>query len=434
MEGPPKNRTSGLINTLKSLNKMKLKTPLILKPIFLILAISTIGMLSCVEEYWPELVGNYENFLVVDGKITNEAGPYTVKLSNSSSLSDPKYNPLSGAFVTISDNEGNSETLSEISPGTYQTSETGIQGVIGRMYKLGVSTGDKTYETAYEELLAPVGIESINYKEETHKVSETEEIYESGYQFYISSEKATNNETYFYWEVEETYEHHASYPIEFMYSGSQEVLSDKYLYFYCWTTEIVHEIYTKSTKDLIEAKINELSLHFISAENEKTRLGYSVAAKQYCISEKAYVFHKSLGDMNSNNEGLYSSQPYQIRGNLVNIDNPQETALGYFLTAAVSASEHIFTPKKFFLPEELDEWSKAHCHIRSGGYPNLPSNYHYMISSTPDQWPLYFAEAWIMHVSKDRTWYTLELVGVEDICADCRVSGGTTQKPDFWVD
>ncbi|NOX47147.1 MAG: DUF4249 family protein [Chlorobi bacterium] len=87
-------------------------------------------LVSCEERYTPELNGNYQNVLVVDGKITNGAPPYTVKLSVSSNVEDPQYIALSGYEVKIMDNVGSIEILSETEDGTYMTSESGMQGVM----------------------------------------------------------------------------------------------------------------------------------------------------------------------------------------------------------------------------------------------------------------------------------------------------------------
>jgi len=453
MEVPPKNQISGLINMHNNIKEMKIKISHVLKPLLIILAISTIGMLSCVEEYWPELNSDYDNLLVVDGKITNEAGPYTIKLSHSSSLSEPSQNPLSDAIVIISDNEGNSETLSETSSGTYETSITGMQGVIGRMYKLSISTEGKTYESAFEELLAPVGVESVSHKEETHKVSETEEIYESGHQFYISTETATKNKSYFYWEIEETYEHHAPYPIGYIYNGTYDYLN-KYglphpyefnnpdsLYF-CWTTDKVNIIFTQSTEYLNTPKVNELALHFIPLSDERLRIHYSLMAKQYVVSEKAYAFMKSLEDLNSNNDNLYASMPYQIRGNLVNTENPQETALGYFLTAGVSNSEHFFLPANvrpyeeyerwYMVEHEFELWAQAHClYPAPDGFNKRLRYWEEIAISTPDDWPLYLTNVWAISSPPSKL---LVVINKQPECVDCRTYGGTTQKPDFWID
>jgi len=403
--------------------------------------IGTIALYSCVEEYWPELEGSYENLLVVDGKITNEPGPYTIQLSRSSSLLDNDYNPLTGAIVVISDDAGNTETLFESSPGNYKTSIIGMQGVIGRKYKLSISSDGKTYESAYEELLAPTGVESVNYVEETQKISETEEIYESGYQFYLTTERASNPKNYFYWEVVETYEYHAPYTIDYIYNGSYNSTGglinydEPYALYYCWTTKNVNQIYTQNTEYLSEAKVRNLPLHFIPMEDEKLRIQYSMIAKQYSISETAYHFKKSLEDLNSDNSGLYAIQPYQIRGNLYNVDTPEEPVLGYFLTAGVSYSEHVFTPTPMITQAEADQWSRETCFVVAPDAFNKKPSYREVIAmSSPQDWPLYLSIVWATAFGPSGTSY-IPLTYVHDkfLCIDCRTNGGTTQKPDFWI-
>ena len=122
---------------------------------------------SCVEEYWPEIDSNSNQLLVVDGKITNFPGPYTVKLSLSSTLLDTAFIPQTLAKVTILDDQGNQEVLIENYPGIYQTSLGGIQGVIGRSYKINIVLNNgNTYESDYEKLLSPVEIEDVLYEQE----------------------------------------------------------------------------------------------------------------------------------------------------------------------------------------------------------------------------------------------------------------------------
>ncbi len=406
----------------------------------LLMTISIVLIASCVEEYWPELEGGYEDLLVVDGKITNEAGPYTIRLSKSSSLLNQAYNPLTGAIVIISDDDGNSESLFESSPGMYQTVD--IQGVIGRKYKLSISTEGKTYESDYEELLAPIGIEAVSYAEETHKVSETEEIYESGYQFYVSSELAPNPKNYFYWELEETYEYHAPYPIEYIFNGAYHSDGEPFLYhedpyvmYYCWTSNTIKEIFTQNTAYLSEPKINRHPLHFVQHNEEKMRIQYSVMAKQFIVSEKAYIFKKGLEDLNSDNGGLYTRQPYQIRGNMYNVDNPEEAVLGYFLTAGVSTSEHLFTPPAVITEVEALEWSRTTCFVIAPNVFNkLPKFRQVLNESSPEEWPLYLSHVQALYIYPSNSFYAELLIVHDDFsCIDCRMNGGTTQKPDFWI-
>ncbi len=73
------------------------------KIIKLILLMITVGLLTfaCVEAYWPDLGTKYDRALVVDGLVTDRPGPYTVKLSYSSTVGKPEYIPASGYQVGI---------------------------------------------------------------------------------------------------------------------------------------------------------------------------------------------------------------------------------------------------------------------------------------------------------------------------------------------
>jgi hypothetical protein len=83
--------------------------------------------------------------LVIQADITNLAGPYIVKLNNSVNFSDPNVLPgVPNAFITITDNVGNKDTLTSTSTiGEYKT--TFIQGIQGRTYTLNVSVNGNTY-------------------------------------------------------------------------------------------------------------------------------------------------------------------------------------------------------------------------------------------------------------------------------------------------
>ena len=93
-------------------------------------------VLSCVTEFQPDTV-SLPPSLVVEGQITDQPGPYTVKLTRTADYSYKAINLLeTGAVVSIEDDQGNRETLREQAPGgVYQTRDAGIQGVAGRSYK-----------------------------------------------------------------------------------------------------------------------------------------------------------------------------------------------------------------------------------------------------------------------------------------------------------
>ncbi len=85
--------------------------------------------------------------IVIVGNINDQPGPYTVTLNQTVNFSDPNsFPPVSGAFISIADNAGNTDTLVETIPGTYHTKK--IMGVAGRTYNLTVIANGQTYTSS----------------------------------------------------------------------------------------------------------------------------------------------------------------------------------------------------------------------------------------------------------------------------------------------
>jgi len=397
-----------------------------------LIIISSIIYVSCVEEYWPELDEDTENLLVVDGKITNEPGPYTVELYRSSSIEQkPQTISELNAIVIISDDQGNSETLTEFRDGIYKTSETGIQGVIGREYKLTINTASgKTYESAFDKLRMPVEIEEVTVKEETNQIlSDTEFVEEDGIRFYITTETATNDTNYYYWDLEETYEYHSKYEIAYAlyedvnrrtiksFADLYEVENRRFLY-YCWRTNKIRDIFTYSTLHLSEPQIYDLPLHFVKYQSEKARVKYSLLAKQLSISKEAFTFLNSLKDQDTDQDELYTKQPYQISGNIFNVEDQTEAVFGYFIVAGVSTGKRIFAKA----PPGYD--ANNSCIIETSDVLSR-LKYGYFQS-----WPVY-----VTLVDAEGQMNPIPAIfPLTPTCLDCTLKGGDTIKPDYWDD
>ena len=97
---------------------------------------------------------------VIEGEITDEARPYQVKISKTVNFSESNNFPkVSGAVVTISDDVGNLETLTESKSGIYQTKI--LRGVSNRIYTLTVKHDGKTF-TSVSKMPALVPLLNIN--------------------------------------------------------------------------------------------------------------------------------------------------------------------------------------------------------------------------------------------------------------------------------
>lgn len=98
---------------------------------------------SCTKEIDLPLP-NDSNKVVIEANVNEGAGPHTVRVSRSVAFTNTNTFPaINGAIVTLSDDQGNSEQLTETSPGNYTTST--LEGVQGRNYCLSTTVDGTTY-------------------------------------------------------------------------------------------------------------------------------------------------------------------------------------------------------------------------------------------------------------------------------------------------
>ncbi|MCK4679427.1 MAG: DUF4249 domain-containing protein [Bacteroidales bacterium] len=371
---------------------------------------------ACVEEYWPELDEKYENMLVVDGMITNKPGPYIVKISLSTTVNKPAYMPLSNCEVMIIDDKGNSETLNENEPGVYTTSPSGIRGMVGRKYKITIHTPDeKNYESTFEELKQPVGINSvyaeIEYREDINYVYDL-----AGYQFYLDTYQAESDTNFFLWKLERTYKFNANYRIKYIFDGEFHVMAHSDSLYTCYKTDNIEEIFTYHTLNLTDPKLTRFPLHFVNTETKELSIRYSLLVKQLSISETAYQFWNSLEDRESEEGSMYTKQPYQIRGNVFNTDNAGEPVMGFFLVAG-RTDKRVFVNRPFTLNFHYN----TTCFL-------ITQELLTVLSLMQDQWPLYLYA--VFHETGGQS----PALPSDQSCLDCTIGGGKIIKPDFWID
>lgn len=100
-----------------------------------------------------------QSSVVIEGNITNEPGPYYVRITKSIALSKTiDYPTIDDATVTINDDEGNTDVLVPQGDGIYQT--TSLTGAEGRTYTLTVEAEGKSY-TAQSTMPQQVPFDSI---------------------------------------------------------------------------------------------------------------------------------------------------------------------------------------------------------------------------------------------------------------------------------
>ncbi len=129
------------------------------KDSILTLFVGTLALFSCQKIIKVDLNSSAPK-VVIEGSINDEPGPYFVKVSQTVNFDQTNIFPaVTGATVIISDDAGNSEALTESSPGVYRSAT--ITGVAGRTYTLSVTAAGKTY-IAVSKMNNPVQMDSVN--------------------------------------------------------------------------------------------------------------------------------------------------------------------------------------------------------------------------------------------------------------------------------
>mgnify|MGYP006296006533 CR=1 FL=1 len=374
-----------------------------IKFLFFTTVISILFISAC-EEQINITQKQFDEALVVDGTITNDPGPYTVKISYTSKVNNSEFRPYSGCVVTIFEQSGESEILSEVEPGVYKTAENGIQGEVGKSYSIDIQTPDgKTYISDYQEIKAPVGIDSVYAKLEFEEnPGATQDV--PGYQFYMSTEP-TPEDVFLLWEMEETYEYTADYQlVQTMYEGVINKNHNPDTNYRCWNTQPVKEIFTEQTVTLSSSGIRDKALHFVNTLSKKLQYRYSLLVKQMVINEDAYSYWNQVKSQMSSDDFLFSKQPYRIKGNVYNPENPQDMVLGYFTAGSVKK-------RRIFVNSPSVRLNYDKCAV------NFDLRFMYAISWRKKVYFVYGEEG-------------MGMVG--EGCVDCRSEGGKLEKPEFW--
>ncbi|BEV02873.1 DUF4249 domain-containing protein [Chryseobacterium gambrini] len=113
-----------------------------MKNIFLVI-LSLFLVTSCEKEIDLDLE-DQSGQIVIEGNITDQAGPYFVKITKSVAFTQAnQYPAVTNAQVVLSDNTGQTETLQYVGNGNYKTST--FVGQPGRIYTLTINAEGKQY-------------------------------------------------------------------------------------------------------------------------------------------------------------------------------------------------------------------------------------------------------------------------------------------------
>jgi len=367
---------------------------------------------QCKEEYSPQIEGQSNGFLVVEGFINSGNGPTTIRLSRSSDLNDTVLKPELNALLNVEGEDGSSFSLFNNGNGEYSLSQLTLDN--GVRYRLHIKTTDgKEYASDYNSVKYTPPIDSITWQKEN-----------DGVRIYANAHDAQNAAKYYQWKYEETWEIHSAYystlkyvfdpatgnPVDVTYRNA-DLTADTTIY-KCWNTLSSTSIILGSTEKLA-SDVVFLPVQYIEPHSEKLSVLYSINLRQYAISHDEYLF---LQKMKKNTEQLgtiFDPQPSEISGNIHCLTDPNETVIG-FVEASQEQVRRIFISSS-----EVPDWNyDADCvFIEIVDDPDSIGQYGIgLLPTTMAKIPLF----------GPKTFYAST-----PPCVDC-TTRGIHQRPDFW--
>lgn len=266
-------------------------------PLFLTLLAASLGLLSSCTDVVDVDLPDPEPQLAVEGNITDQPGPYTIRLTKTGPYFTKDELPaVRGAELTLADNEGTTETLREMAPGVYQTSR--IRGKIGNQYVLTIKSEGEEYRAATEIKRIP-GIDGLTQKVKTGEAGWDDGIYA-------------------------------------FYNGPELPGVGDYYRFKIWINgELQNDPGDLVVRD--DALVDGRYIGDIELNEDPLQPGDSVRVQLLSLPQDYYYF---LNEMFTqiNNVGLFSSPPANVRSNVRNVNASGTRAVGYFAGTAVRSA------------------------------------------------------------------------------------------------
>jgi hypothetical protein len=323
----------------------KMKTYIIL----MILVATT--CFSCSEIYNPK-TDSVQNSLVVDGMITDEAVPYSIKLSTTVPYDSSGTNPaVLQAKVSILDDCGDTYNLTETGNGVYVSNPAELVGQPGKTYTLHIQTRDGNVYESEPQTLLPNDFDMTTYAQYDSQDNLVEDAYGQvtkvttpGVDLLVDISNNTDSLPRFRFKPVITTEYTYTITVSPMLS---------YVY-YCWYTSapgdlanITDEKYQTSSTDIKKHTVYFQPTnytYYASYTDSVTRkdsivqayvINQVITLSRYRINDQTYQFYKNINLLLSAQGKLFDPIAFQIQGNMTCKTNSQKQALGFFEASSV---------------------------------------------------------------------------------------------------
>ena len=393
-----------------------------MKQLILISFLLIISLSTCIDPFYLEL-DDYESHLVVEGMITDELAPQTIKLSRTYLNANDPPDLVAHAEVRVLDENGVITDFHELEPGIYLSDSALFTGRVGGTYNLHIKTEDGLeYVSDSCSMTAVPDIGSLYYEVDS-ELFDNGQVEEEGLRIFLDTENQDEASQYMRWDFKEVWKFRVPYPVFFQDLGYREYKRVHVENDICWRHEYSRQILIHSSVEQSSDLLSRKPMHFIaSGLSNRLLKQYSIQVNQYSLSQEEFLFWEKLREMTENGGDIFEKQPFPIEGNIRCINNGDEKVLGYFQVSAVKRQQMYITKSQV---DELD--------IPAYEYPCERIYYHTRVLNERKYYDLLSRGYVLFWVLEDDFGYPINFQFTSTECSDCSLTGNP-ERPDFWVD
>lgn len=306
---------------------------------------------ACVDRIKFDVPAD-DKFLVVEGLITDQPGPYVVKVSSSFNLDRDSYvnRPVFEAKVSLYENDILIEDLVESADGVFST--TNVTGKVGNTYHITIQTNDGKHYMSAPEVLRPVGaVTNVRAEfEQRTIVTANGEVRGDRFNIYVDGD-VTGPESYVRWRFAGTYLYKTNPELAWMNVEGVRIAAPHECSGYrgagtgivyvrpctcctCWVTESDDKWFVASSKDFTDAGYRNVFVGQANVTPVTFTEKYHVQIDQMSLSPVAYEFFRQLAAQADGVESLFQPATGAIKGNISAVGS-DELVLGLFYASSI---------------------------------------------------------------------------------------------------
>lgn len=180
--------------------------------------------------------------------------------------------------------------------------------------------------------------------------------------------------------------------------------------YYCWKTGMSRGLNLATTEKLSEDRLVDYTFKTIASNDERLSVMYRIKLEVYPVSAASYAYYENVRDISSPTGDLFSPMPSEVRGNIRNMDDESEMVYGMVAVVCPNSATLYYDNEvgKFYHNTERVEYEEVS--VDAGQYLKYYLNNYRPVRIDPMEGTIWAPAR----------------------CVDCRLKGGTKNKPEDW--